>query len=144
MTLADGGEVTLVQGGARRGFVIQGRGDRLPVDVLQKYLDQACGERSGWSLDYVHGDADAAGLAQSGATAAAAGAMDKRALFPGDCRGRRFAQKDILHGRGDGEKCITWSAGESTRKTLEGLTFREENNLDSEALADVDSLRFSM
>lgn len=47
MTLTDGGEVTLVQGGERRGFAISGRGDRLPVDVLQKYLDQACGEKSG-------------------------------------------------------------------------------------------------
>lgn len=46
MTLTDGGEVTLVQGGERRGFAISGRGDRLPVDVLQKYLDQACGERA--------------------------------------------------------------------------------------------------
>lgn len=69
MTLTDGGEVTLVQGGERRGFAISGRGDRLPVDVLQKYLDQACGEKSGWSLDYVHGDADAASLAQNGTTA---------------------------------------------------------------------------
>ena len=103
MTLADGGEVTLVQGGARRGFAIQGRGDRLPVDVLQKYLDQACGERSGWSLDYVHGDADAAGLAQSGATAALLGAMDKRALFPTIAAGGVLPRK-------------TFSMGEATEK----------------------------
>lgn len=103
MTMADGGEVTLVQGGARRGFAIQGRGDRLPVDVLQKYLDQACGERSGWSLDYVHGDADAAGLAQSGATAALLGAMDKRALFPAIAAGGVLPRK-------------TFSMGEATEK----------------------------
>ena len=103
MTLADGGEVTLVQGGARRGFAIQGRGDRLPVDVLQKYLDQACSERSGWSLDYVHGDADAAGLAQSGATAALLGAMDKRALFPAIAAGGVLPRK-------------TFSMGEATEK----------------------------
>ena len=103
MTLADGGEVTLVQDGARRGFAIQGRGDRLPVDVLQKYLDQACGERSGWSLDYVHGDADAAGLAQSGATAALLGAMDKRALFPAIAAGGVLPRK-------------TFSMGEATEK----------------------------
>ena len=103
MTLADGGEVTLVQGGARRGFAIQGRGDRLPVDVLQKYLDQACGERSSWSLDYVHGDADAAGLAQSGATAALLGAMDKRALFPAIAAGGVLPRK-------------TFSMGEATEK----------------------------
>ena len=89
--------------GARRGFAIQGRGDRLPVDVLQKYLDQACGEKSGWSLDYVHGDADAAGLAQSGATAALLGAMDKRALFPAIAAGGVLPRK-------------TFSMGEATEK----------------------------
>ena len=103
MTLADGGEVTLVQGGVRRGFAIQGRGDRLPVDVLQKYLDQACGEKSSWSLDYVHGDADAAGLAQNGATAALLGAMDKRALFPAIAAGGVLPRK-------------TFSMGEATEK----------------------------
>ena len=75
----------------------------LPVDVLQKYLDQACGERSGWSLDYVHGDADAAGLAQSGATAALLGAMDKRALFPAIAAGGVLPRK-------------TFSMGEATEK----------------------------
>ena len=103
MTLADGGEVTLVQGGERRGFAISGRGDRLPVDVLQKYLDQACGEKSGWSLDYVHGDADAASLAQNGATAALLGAMDKRALFPAIAAGGVLPRK-------------TFSMGEATEK----------------------------
>ena len=103
MTLTDGGEVTLVQGGERRGFAISGRGDRLPVDVLQKYLDQACGEKSGWSLDYVHGDADAASLAQNGATAALLGAMDKRALFPAIAAGGVLPRK-------------TFSMGEATEK----------------------------
>ena len=103
MTLTDGGEVTLVQGGERRGFAISGRGDRLPVDVLQKYLDQACGEKSGWSLDYVHGDADAASLAQNGATAALLSAMDKRALFPAIAAGGVLPRK-------------TFSMGEATEK----------------------------
>lgn len=103
MTLTDGGEVTLVQGGERRGFAISGRGDRLPVDVLQKYLDQACGEKSGWSLDYVHGDADAASLAQNGATAALLGAMDKHALFPAIAAGGVLPRK-------------TFSMGEATEK----------------------------
>ena len=103
MTLTDGGEVTLVQGGERRGFAIRGRGDRLPVDVLQKYLDSACNGKSGWSLDYVHGDADAAGLAQNGATAALLGAMDKRALFPAIAAGGVLPRK-------------TFSMGEATEK----------------------------
>lgn len=116
MMLTDGGEVTLVQGGERRGFAISGRGDRLPVDVLQKYLDQACGEKSGWSLDYVHGDADAASLAQNGATAALLGAMDKRTLLPGDRRG------GVLPGRRSPwarrrKSGIIWSAGR-LRKTM--------------------------
>ena len=103
MTLTEGGEVTLVQGGERRGFAISGRGDRLPVDVLQKYLDQACNEKSGWSLDYVHGDEDAAGLTQNGATAALLGAMDKRALFPAIAAGGVLPRK-------------TFSMGEATEK----------------------------
>ena len=127
MTLADGGEVTLVQGGAQRGFAIQGRGDRLPVDVLQKYLDQACGERSGWSLDYVHGDADAAGLAKAARrrrcsmrwiSARSSRRLPRAAFCPE--RHSPWARR-----RRSG---IIWSAGESTRKTLEGLTFREKNN----------------
>ena len=69
----------------------------------QKYLDQACGEKSGWSLDYVHGDADAASLAQNGATAALLGAMDKRALFPAIAAGGVLPRK-------------TFSMGEATEK----------------------------
>ena len=103
MTLVGGDEVTLVQGEERRGFAVSGRGNRLPVDVLQKYLDSACGENSGWSLDYVHGDEDAAGLAQSGATAALLGAMDKRALFPAIAAGGVLPRK-------------TFSMGEATEK----------------------------
>ena len=63
----------------------------------------ACGEKSGWSLDYVHGDADAAGLAKSGATAALLGAMDKRALFPAIAAGGVLPRK-------------TFSMGEATEK----------------------------
>lgn len=103
MTLTEGGEITLVQNGERRGFAVSGRGERLPVDVLQKYLDQACGEKSGWSLDYVHGDEDAAGLAQNGAAAALLGAMDKRALFPAIAAGGVLPRK-------------TFSMGEATEK----------------------------
>ena len=103
MTLTEGGEITLVQNGERRGFAVSGRGERLPVDVLQKYLDQACGEKNGWSLDYVHGDEDAAGLAQNGAAAALLGAMDKRALFPAIAAGGVLPRK-------------TFSMGEATEK----------------------------
>ena len=67
------------------------------------HLDQACGEKSGWSLDYVHGDADAASLAQNGATAALLGAMDKRALFPAIAAGGVLPRK-------------TFSMGEATEK----------------------------
>lgn len=103
MTLVGGDEVTLVQGEERRGFAVSGRGNRLPVDVLQKYLDSACGENGGWSLDYVHGDDDAAGLAQNGAAAALLGAMDKRALFPAIAAGGVLPRK-------------TFSMGEATEK----------------------------
>ena len=103
MTLTEGGEITLVQNGERRGFAVSGRGERLPVDVLQKYLDQACGEKNGWSLDYVHGDEDVAGLAQNGAAAALLGAMDKRALFPAIAAGGVLPRK-------------TFSMGEATEK----------------------------
>ena len=88
---------------SNRSYARTPSGVTYTVEVLQKYLDQACGEKSGWSLDYVHGDADAAGLAQSGATAALLGAMDKRALFPAIAAGGVLPRK-------------TFSMGEATEK----------------------------
>ena len=103
MALVSGVEVTFVQGDTKKGFAIEGRGDRLPVDVLQRYLDEVCGERTDWSLDYVHGDEDAQSLAQENATALLLGAMDKAALFPAIAAGGVLPRK-------------TFSMGEATEK----------------------------
>lgn len=122
MTLADGGEVTLVQGGARRGFAIQGRGDRLPVDVLQNTsIRPAAKGAAGRSITCTatrtrRGLPKAARRRRCSArwiSARSSRRLPRAAFCPE--RHSPWARR-----RRSG---IIWSAGESTRKTLERLTF---------------------
>lgn len=93
-------EIVFARGDMRRGFEVHGRGDRLPVDVLQHFLDA----QKDMSLDYVHGEADAVNLTRTGdATAILLGAIDKHSLFPAIAAGGVLPRK-------------TFSMGESTEK----------------------------
>ena len=103
MRLVSGSEIAFVQNGEKRGFDIEERGNRLPVDVLQKYLDEVCAQRPDWSLDYVHGDEDAVSLARQNAAAILLSAMEKSALFPAIAAGGVLPRK-------------TFSMGEATEK----------------------------
>lgn len=104
-----GGRSSLPGADMRRGFEVHGRGDRLPVDVLQHFLDA----QKDMSLDYVHGEADAVNLTRTGdATAYCWGrststACSRRLRQAACCRARRSPWE---RARKSG---ITWSAGES-------------------------------
>lgn len=99
MALVPGEEIVFAQGGERCGYAVRGRGDRLPVDVLQRFLDA----QDALALDYVHGEGDALGLAKAGACAMLLPAMEKRSLFPAIAAGGVLPRK-------------TFSMGESTEK----------------------------
>lgn len=104
MALAPGGEVVFAQGDEQLRFDVQGRGDRLPVDVLQRFLDAHTAENPSLTLDYVHGERDAIGLTEGGAACAILlGAIDKHSLFPAIAAGGVLPRK-------------TFSMGESTEK----------------------------
>lgn len=116
MTLTDGGEVTLVQGGERRGFAISGEETACRWTFCRNISIRRAAKRAAGRWTTCMAIADAASLAQNGATAALLGAMDKRALFPAIaaaacCPGRRspWARR-----RRSG---IIWSAGR-LRKTM--------------------------
>ena len=100
MALLPGEEIVFARGDVRRGFDVHGRGDRLPVDVLQRFLDA----QKDMPLAYVHGEEDAVGLTRAGnATAILLGAIDKHGLFPAIAAGGVLPRK-------------TFSMGESQEK----------------------------
>lgn len=100
MALVPGEELVFAQEGVRCGLDVSGRGGRLPVDVLQRFLDA----QSGLRMDYVHGEADALSLTEGkGAFAILLGAIDKHSLFGAIAAGGVLPRK-------------TFSMGESTEK----------------------------
>ena len=83
MSLVPGDEIVFTQGDMRRQTAIQGRGDRLPVEVLQKVLDAYLGEHSEVEIDYIHGTDSLNKLVEeSGGLGIALQAIDKQSLFP--------------------------------------------------------------
>ena len=54
MALVPGEELSFVGGGAEMGFAIAGRGERLPLDLLQRFLDEWLSRHENQRLDYVH------------------------------------------------------------------------------------------
>ena len=83
MSLVPGDEIVFTQGDMRRQTAIQGRGDRLPVEVLQKVLDAYLEEHSEVEIDYIHGTDSLNNLVEeSGGLGIALQAIDKQSLFP--------------------------------------------------------------
>ena len=72
MALIPGKEIVFTQGGREMGFDIAGRGDRLPLDLLQRGLDDWLSRHPSATLDYVH---DAAEVRAHSAQGAAAGIL---------------------------------------------------------------------
>ena len=66
MALIPGGQVVFTAKGEKLGFDIAGLGDRLPLDVLQRFLDEWLGRHGEASIDYVHDEAETAAHAADG------------------------------------------------------------------------------
>lgn len=78
----DRAELTVLCRGERSAFRIEGRGDHLPVELLQKYLDEAVARQDAWRADYVHSPLAAEEIARTGEGAAVLlRGMDKQELF---------------------------------------------------------------
>lgn len=78
----DRAEITVRCRGEKGSFRIEGRGDHLPVELLQKYLDKALESQDAWRVDYVHSPLAAEEIARTGeGTAVLLRGMDKRELF---------------------------------------------------------------
>lgn len=58
LSLVEGNEVVFMQAGNTKGYAIEGRGERLPVDVLQGILDKYLEDHKESEIDYIHGEAD--------------------------------------------------------------------------------------
>ena len=80
---AEGEDVVFMWKDMRRGFRFTQAGDRLPVDLLQRFLDSYLAEHGGVSIDYVHGDDTVEQLGRRpGCCGIALKGMDKDSLFP--------------------------------------------------------------
>ena len=66
MALTPGKEMTFVSGGERLAFALAGKGERLPLDVLQRFLDEWLPAHGEVSIDYVHDEEETVGHSADG------------------------------------------------------------------------------
>ncbi len=52
----DGSQIVFSRKGRRRGFSLSGAGERLPVDILQEFLDACLKKNPKATIDYIHGE----------------------------------------------------------------------------------------
>lgn len=83
MKAGDGDEILFLTADSETGVRIDGAGSRLPVDVLQQFLDAYLEEHPDSRIDYVHGTEALKELsAKAGNCGIRLGVMDKESLFP--------------------------------------------------------------
>lgn len=98
----EGEDIVFLHDGCRRGLKPVSCGDRLPVDVLQEFLDRYLAEHPQTGIDYVHGTAALEELAaQPGNCGIALRAMDKNALFPAIVAGGVLPRKTFSMGEAE-------------------------------------------
>lgn len=102
MTVEEGDEVTFVgASGERTSLSIGGLGGRLPVDVVQRFLDELT-KNNPEQVDYIHGDNHVIDLVEK---KKAAGillkSIDKSSLFPGIAAGGVLPRKTFSIGHAD-------------------------------------------
>ena len=98
----EGEDVVFLYNGQRRGLKLTARGDRLPVDVLQEFLDRYLAEHPRTGIDYVHGTAALEELsARPGNCGVALQAMDKNSLFPAIIAGGVLPRKTFSMGEAE-------------------------------------------
>ncbi len=99
---AEGDDILFIHKGGRRGVKLMAAGDRLPVDLLQKFLDSWLETHPGTEIDYVHGAAALEELSlKEGNCGMALKAMDKNALFPAIVAGGVLPRKTFSLGEAE-------------------------------------------
>lgn len=98
----EGEDLVFLHDGRRIGLKLTACGDRLPVDVLQKFLDRYLAEHPRSGIDYVHGAAALEKLsARPGNCGVALRAMDKNSLFPAIIAGGVLPRKTFSMGEAE-------------------------------------------
>ena len=83
ITPGEGDDVIFTGSGKKCAFSVSDPSGRLPVDLLQSYLDKYLSENKESSIDYIHGESDLVSLAEkSGGCGILLKAIDKNSLFP--------------------------------------------------------------
>lgn len=99
---AEGEDIVFIHKGGRRGVKLTAAGDRLPVDVLQTFLDRWLEAHPETEIDYVHGSAALEELSvKDGNCGMALKAMDKNALFPAIIAGGVLPRKTFSMGEAE-------------------------------------------
>ena len=102
MSAEDGDEVTFIgPAGERTALSIGGSNGRLPVDVVQRFLDELT-KKDPEKLDYIHGDNHVMDLVKKkNATGILLKSIDKSSLFPGIAAGGVLPRKTFSIGHAD-------------------------------------------
>ena len=83
-------------------YSIDGLNGRLPVDLLQKFLDEYLQTHKGSDIDYIHGESSVKQLAKDKqAIAILLGALDKNTLFPAIAAGGVLPRKTFSMGEAE-------------------------------------------
>ena len=99
---AQGDDIVFIQNGEHRGVRLTASSDRLPVDVLQEFLDRYLEEHPEIGIDYVHGTAALEALSvKPGCCGIALKGMDKRSLFPAIIAGGVLPRKTFSMGEAE-------------------------------------------
>ncbi len=99
MEAVPGSDIVYVHGTSREGLALKGAGDRLPVDVLQSFLDRYLEAHPGVEIDYVHGEDAVRELAEKdGNLGILLGPIDKNGLFPAIAAGGVLPRKTFSMG----------------------------------------------
>ncbi len=101
MELVPGEEILLLDGQGRHPLSVQGRGDRLPVDVLQACLDAFLEAHPAVTIDYLHDSSDVEAAVARGGVGMLLQPMDKSALFPAISAGGVLPRKTFSMGEGN-------------------------------------------
>ena len=99
---AEGEDIVFIHKGGRRGVKLTAAGDRLPVDLLQEFLDKWLEAHPETEIDYVHGSAALEELSlKEGNCGMALKAMDKNTLFPAIVAGGVLPRKTFSLGEAE-------------------------------------------
>lgn len=98
----EGNDIVFIHKGGRRGVKLTEAGDRLPVDLLQTFLDKWLEAHPETDIDYVHGSAALEELSvKEGNCGMALKAMDKNSLFPAIVAGGVLPRKTFSLGEAE-------------------------------------------